>query len=89
VSRGLLIKKVDPKYPSNARRNHIEGTVLLQAEIGTDGNIQNLKLISGEPSLARAAIKAVKQWKYKPYLLMGKPVAVETQITVDFSLNPT
>lgn len=88
VSQGLLIKKVAPKYPSSARRNHIQGTVLLLADIGTDGNIHKLSVISGEPSLAKAAIKAVKQWKYRPYLLMGKAVALETQIQVNFTLSP-
>lgn len=87
VSQGLLIKKVAPKYPESARRNHIQGTVLLLAEIGTDGAIHNLVLVSGEPSLAKAAIKAVKQWKYKPYYLEGKPVEVETQIQVNFALS--
>jgi TonB family protein len=87
VSQGLLIKKVAPKYPESARRDHIQGTVLLLAEIGTDGAIHNLRLISGEPSLAKAAIKAVKQWKYKPYYLKGKPVEVETQIQVNFALS--
>jgi len=87
VSQGLLIKKVAPKYPESARRNHIQGIVLLLAEIGTDGAIHNLTLVSGEPSLAKAAIKAVKQWKYKPYYLEGKPVEVETQIQVNFALS--
>ena len=87
VSQGLLIKKVAPEYPESARRNHIQGTVLLLAEIGADGAIHNLRLISGEPSLAKAAIKAVRQWKYKPHYFEGKPVEVETQIQVNFALS--
>ena len=63
------------------------GTVLLQAEISKDGAIENLRLISGHPMLAPAAIEAVKQWRYKPYMLNGEPVAVETQVQVNFTLS--
>lgn len=87
VSQGLLIKKVQPPYPPLARQARIQGQVVLQAEISKDGSIQNLRLISGHPMLAPAAIEAVKQWKYKPYYLNGEPVEVETQITVIFSLS--
>jgi protein TonB len=61
--------------------------VVLQAEISKEGSITNLHLISGHPMLAPAAIEAVKQWKYKPYILNGEPVEVETQITVNFTLS--
>ena len=88
VTRGLLIMKVNPKYPADLRRKHIQGTVILRAEIGVDGAIHNLALISGEPSLAKSAMKAVRQWKYKPYLVNGQPKAVETEITVNFALDP-
>ncbi|MBV8477479.1 MAG: energy transducer TonB [Acidobacteria bacterium] len=87
VSQGLLLKKVQPAYPPLARQARIQGQVLLQAEISKDGTIQNLRLISGHPMLAPAAIEAVKQWRYKPYYLNGEPVEVETQITVIFSLS--
>ena len=87
VSQGLLIKKIQPSYPPLARQARIQGQVLLQAEISKDGSIQNLRLISGHPMLAPAAIEAVKQWRYKPYFLNGEPVEVETQITVIFSLS--
>jgi protein TonB len=87
VSQGLLIKKIQPSYPPLARQARIQGQVLLQAEISKDGSIQNLRLISGHPMLAPAAIEAVKQWRYKPYYLNGEPVEVETQITVIFSLS--
>src|SRR5277367_2363827 len=86
VSTGLLIKKVQPNYPPLAKAARIQGTVVLQAEISKDGTIQNLQLVSGHPMLAPAAIEAVKQWRYKPYLLNGEPVAVETQVDVIFSL---
>src|ERR1035437_10322356 len=87
VSTGLLIKKVTPNYPALAKQARIQGHVLLQAEISKDGTIQNLQLISGHPMLAPAAIEAVRQWRYKPYLLNGEPVAVETQVVVNFSLS--
>src|SRR5258706_11791304 len=87
VSQGLLIKKVQPNYPPLARQARIQGTVLLQAEISKDGAIENLRLISGHPMLAPAAIEAVKQWRYKPYMLNGEPVAVETQVQVNFTLS--
>src|SRR5579864_4073611 len=86
VTSGLLIRKVSPTYPPLARQARIQGTVVLQAQISKDGSIQNLQLISGHPMLAPAAIEAVKQWKYKPYLLNGEPVEVETQVQVNFTL---
>jgi protein TonB len=87
VSAGLLVRRVNPNYPPLARQARIQGQVLLQAEISKDGSIQNLRLISGHPMLAPAAIEAVKQWKYKPYLLNGEPVEVETQVQVNFTLS--
>ena len=87
VSTGLLVRKVNPNYPPLARQARIQGSVLLQAEISKTGDIQNLRLISGHPMLAPAAIEAVKQWRYKPYLLNGEPVEVATQLQVNFTLN--
>jgi TonB family protein len=87
VSSGLLIHKVSPVYPYEARQARIQGIVLLQAEINTEGRIANLRLISGPPELASAAIGAVQQWRYRPYLLAGQPVEVETQIQVNFQLR--
>ena len=87
VSSGLLIKKVQPNYPPLARQARIQGQVLLQAQISKDGSIENLSLISGHPMLAPAAIEAVKQWRYKPYMLNGEPVAVDTQVVVNFTLS--
>ena len=87
VSQGLLIKRVQPAYPPLARQARIQGTVMLQAEISKDGSIENLRLISGHPMLAPAAIDAVRQWRYKPYMLNGEPVAVETTVMVNFTLS--
>ena len=86
VSTGMLVRKVPPSYPPLARQARIQGTVVLQATISKAGSIENLQLISGHPMLAPAAIEAVKQWKYKPYLLNGEPVEVETQVQVNFTL---
>jgi TonB family protein len=87
VAQGLLIKKVNPAYPTLARQARIQGTVLLQAKISKDGTIENLILISGHPMLVPAAIEAVKQWVYHPYVLNNVPVDVETQIEVNFTLS--
>lgn len=86
VTQGLLVKRVQPAYPPLARQARIQGTVVLQAQISKAGDIENLQLISGHPMLAPAAIEAVKQWKYRPYLLNGEPVEVETQVQVNFTL---
>ncbi|PYV96382.1 MAG: energy transducer TonB [Acidobacteria bacterium] len=87
VTQGLLIRKIQPNYPPLARQARIQGSVLLQAVISKEGAIENLRLISGHPMLAPAALEAVKQWRYKPYILNGEPVEVETQITVNFTLS--
>lgn len=83
----LLISKVPPEYPAVPKRARIQGTVVLRIDVDKEGNVSNIQLISGHPLLAPAAIDAVKQWKYKPYLLNGKPVEVETQVRVNFTLE--
>jgi protein TonB len=84
VAAGHLIHKVYPTYPPEAKRAHIKGVVLLDAVIGKDGRIQDLRVVSGDPKLVDAAIGAVKQWRYSPFLLSGKPVDIETTVTVNF-----
>jgi periplasmic protein TonB len=86
VSQGLIVKKVQPVYPAQARQMRLEGKVELQANISPSGSISGVKQMSGDPVLGRAAIDAVRQWKYKPYYLNGEPVEVETQVTVNFKL---
>ena len=86
VTQGLLIRQVTPQYPSMARQMRVEGDVLLEAVIGRDGTVRDLKVISGPAMLASSAIQAVRQWRYKPYLLNGQPVEVETQIKLQFRL---
>ena len=87
VTKGLLIQKVEPAYPPLARAARVQGEVILSAIIDSNGQITNLQLVSGHPMLVPSAIAAVKQWRYKPYLLNGSPVEVETTITVIFSLS--
>ncbi|HEX4784030.1 MAG TPA: energy transducer TonB [Candidatus Sulfotelmatobacter sp.] len=87
VMAGLLLTKVPPEYPPAAKDQHIQGVVLLSVIIDRQGSVSNIQLISGHPLLAPAAIDAVKQWTYKPYLLNGEPVEVQTQITVNFTLS--
>lgn len=83
-----LVSKVDPVYPQIAKQARIQGTVMLQALIGKDGAMQNLKVVSSaNPLLTPAAIDAVKQWVYLPTILNGQPVSVQTTINVDFSLQ--
>jgi len=86
VSQGLIIKRVTPRYPASAQVMHLQGSVQLEATINKEGNITNLKALSGDPVLTRAAIEAVRQWRYKPYYLDGAPVEIQTQITVTFKL---
>jgi len=87
VSQGLLIKRVQPKYPSAALAIHAEGAVQIEATITKDGNVTQLKVLHGEPVLASAALDAVRQWRYKPYYLDGEPVEVQTQITVNYKAH--
>jgi len=86
VSEGMIVKRVQPTYPAQARQMHLEGTVELQANISESGSITGVKQLSGSPILGRAAIDAVRQWKYKPYYLNGQPVEIQTGITVNFKL---
>ncbi len=87
VQQGNLINQVKPIYPAIAKSARISGAVVLQAEISKQGTIENLRVISGHPMLVQNALDAVRQWRYKPYLLNGEPVPVETTITVNFTLS--
>lgn len=82
-----ILRQVQPLYPPIAKAAGIEGTVVLRAIISRGGDVENLETISGHPVLARAAIQAVEQWKFRPYFLNGTAVEVQTQITVNFRLN--
>lgn len=87
VEQAALVHQVMPQYPQIAKTAHISGTVILHAIIAKDGTVQELQYISGPPLLMRAAMDAVRQWRYKPTLLNGDPVEVDTTISVVFTLG--
>jgi len=86
VSQGLIVKRVQPHYPQSAVQQRIEGDVNLVATISKNGDITAVKVTSGQSVLVHAAVEAVRQWKYKPYLLNGEPVEIQTDVTVKFKL---
>jgi protein TonB len=83
----MLIRRVEPAYPPLARQLRREGRVELHAIIGTDGSIQSLEIISGDPLLIRSALEAVGEWRYRPTFLNGQAVEVDTHITVIYTLS--
>ena len=85
VAASLLKTKIDPVYPAEAIKNHVAGTVVLQATISAKGNVESLRIISGPAPLQQAALDTVRQWTYRPYLLNNMPIAVETTINVVFA----
>lgn len=87
VQQANLIHQVLPMYPEIAKTAHIQGTVILHAIISKDGTVQELQYISGPPLLMRSAMDAVRQWRYRPTLLNGDPVQVDTTISVVFTLG--
>ncbi|HTU33090.1 MAG TPA: energy transducer TonB [Candidatus Acidoferrum sp.] len=87
VMAGQLVHQVQPQYPEIARSIHLSGTVRLQAVVGIDGTVRDVEVLDGNPLLTRAAVDAVRQWRYRPTLLNGLPVEVETYITVNFVLS--
>lgn len=87
VVEGLLIQKTVPRYPPIAMASRTQGTVVLQATISRNGTIENLHVASGPVMLQQAAMDAVRNWRYRPYLLSGEPVEVETTVNVVFKLQ--
>ncbi len=88
AARALLVHTVDPVYPPEALAQKLHGPVVLQAVIGRSGNVEDLKIVRGYFVLGRAAIAAVKQWKFQPYSLNGQAAATQTVITINFSYPP-
>lgn len=86
LSGGRLLRRVPPIYPTNAKVLRVEGKVVLNALVMEDGSVHDLKVVQGDVGLAQAALEAVKNWRYQPFLLDGKPVKRETTITIDFKL---
>lgn len=87
ISEGMLTRRVEPVYPIIAQRARVQGTVEMKALISKQGTIENLQLVSGHPLLVPAAMDAVKQWRYRPYVLNGEPLEVETMVIVNFHMN--
>jgi protein TonB len=87
LGEGSLLRRVQPTYPALARQARIQGPVELQAIISKAGTIEHLVVVRGHPMLAAAALEAVRQWRYRPYLLNHEPIEVETEITVNFVLS--
>ena len=82
-----MLHTVSPVYPPVAKAARVSGVVVLKATIGKDGLIHDLSVVSGPPMLQSAAVNAVKQWVYRPYMLNGEPVEVDTMINVVFNLG--
>jgi periplasmic protein TonB len=87
VTAASVLSQTRPVYSTLARMAHIQGNVVLHAIIGKDGKVEQLEVISGHPLLVQSALDAVKQWVYKPTLLNGDPVEVDTTITVTFTMG--
>jgi protein TonB len=87
VQSAKMIRQVQPIYPQIAKSAHVQGTVILHAVISKGGNVEELAYVSGPPLLMRAAMDAVRQWRYQPTLLNGEPVEVDTTISVIFTLG--
>ena len=88
AAEGSLLQRVEPDYPEAAREQNIQGTVELEVHIAADGGVQDVRVISGPPLLAEAGTAAVKQWKFKPQVVKGSPVEMQTRITLKFRLPP-
>jgi periplasmic protein TonB len=91
VSQGvmahLIVEQVAPAYPPEARKKHVGGPVVIQIVIGRTGDVSETRVVSGDPLLVPSALEAVKQWRFKPYLLQGQPVEVESQVTMNYNLH--
>ena len=84
VADGLVLRRVEPAYPEEAKNNGVQGDVILAVTVDKQGNVINSKVVSGHPLLAEAALNAVKQWKYKPYLLNDEPVEFQSTVRIQF-----
>ncbi len=88
AQRALLVHTVNPEYPAEALAQKLHGPVVLQARVGRDGSVEDLKIVKGYFILGRAAVAAVKQWRFQPYTVNGHAAATQTVITIDFSYPP-
>jgi periplasmic protein TonB len=83
----MILHKVAPNSPEVARQRGVQGTVVIAVTIAKDGTVRDPRVISGDPLLNKAATEAVRKWRYRPYILKGEPVEVETTLEVHFTLN--
>ena len=86
VAEGSLLHRVEPEYPEAARQQRMQGAVVLDVRIGRDGAVQDANVVSGQRVLADAAIAAVKQWRFKPQVVKGRPVEMQTRVTLNFKM---
>lgn len=86
AAAGSLIHRVEPQYPEDARQQKIQGSVVLDVQVGPDGTVQDVQIVSGPPQLAQASTDAVKQWRFKPRLVNGHAVPMQTRATLNFRL---
>jgi TonB family protein len=86
VAASRLIHRVEPEYPEEARTQHIQGSVTLDVQIGGEGAVHNIAVVDGNAMLAEAAVQAVRQWRYQPYSVDGRPVEMQTRVTIRFTL---
>jgi protein TonB len=86
VMMRLILHKVDPIYPEDAKKNHVSGAVVVVATVDDQGNIVTASVVSGPEKLRDTALNAVNQWTFKPYLLNGRPAFVQTQFVVNFNI---
>jgi protein TonB len=84
-----LLHRVEPVYPEDAKARRVQGAVVLDVQIGGDGAVKNIAVVEGDPELADAAVEAVRQWRYRPYTVDGKPVEMQTRVTIRFTLPPS
>jgi TonB family protein len=86
VAESGLVERVEPDYPDQARALGVQGTVVLEVHISPDGKVQDALVVQGSPLLTQASIAAVKQWRFKPHLVKGRPTAMQTNVTLNFRL---
>jgi len=86
IAEGSVLHRVEPEYPEAARQQQMQGPVVLDVRIGRDGSVQDVNVVSGHRVLADAAIAAVKQWRFKPRVLKGQPVEMQTRVTLNFKM---
>ena len=80
----LLVHRVDPIYPADARQQNLQGIIALDIVVGPDGSVASTRALNGPDVLARAAMDALRWWKFQPYRVNGEPVTVETTVAVEF-----